>query len=165
MSMHGRLTDMAIAAMTDERRDELRAAAETVAAVFCMSRHQMTEVLVFGTVAPETEAEYWALTYGETACPNHADRVLEGGKKWCDVCEASHQPAYFERHEIKGKEWYVQYQDGTGHQRFRFFGDVMPGVREASEFEQMIAFCKETGGTYVGMMEDPGPFGPWGGAG
>ena len=37
MSMHGRLTDMAIAAMTDERRDELRAAAEMVAAVFCMS--------------------------------------------------------------------------------------------------------------------------------
>ena len=101
MSMHGRLTDMAIAAMTDERRDELRAAAEMVAAVFCMSRHQMTEMLVFGTVAPETEAEYWALTYGETACPNHADRVLEGGKKWCDACEVSHQPAYSRRFPLE----------------------------------------------------------------
>ena len=90
MSMHGLLTDKAIEAMTDERRDELRAAAETVAAVFGMSRHQMTHMLIPGTVGPETEAELWALTYGESACLNHPGCLLPAGQDLCSACIASH---------------------------------------------------------------------------
>lgn len=65
MSMHGVLSEMAIEAMTDARRDELRNAAQTVADVFCMSRREMVRALIPGTIAPEAEAELWAMTFGE----------------------------------------------------------------------------------------------------
>ena len=65
MSMHGVLSDMAIEAMTDERRDELRQAAQTVADVFAMSRRELVKELIYGTMGPDSEAELWAMTYGE----------------------------------------------------------------------------------------------------
>ena len=73
-------------------------------------------------------------------------------------------PAYFERHEIRGAEWYVSYLDATGHKRFRFFAEALPGIVEASEREQMIAFCQEVNGVIVNVLDDPEPFGhgTWG---
>ena len=56
---------MAIEAMTDERRDELRQAAQTVADVFAMSRRELVKELIPGTMGPDSEAELWAMTYGE----------------------------------------------------------------------------------------------------
>ena len=102
MSMHGTLSDMAVAAMTDERRDELRAAAEMVAAVFGCTRNQMVRDLIPGTVGPDTEAEIWALTYGETACVNHPKTMMT---------EMTEQPIR-EMADIPNREWYVIYRDG-----------------------------------------------------
>lgn len=65
MSMHGVLSDMAIEAMTDERRDELRHAAQMVADVFGMSRRELVRELIPGTMTPDAEAKLWAITYGE----------------------------------------------------------------------------------------------------
>ena len=65
MSEHSVLSDMAIEAMTDERRDELRQAAQTVADVFGMSRHELVDELIPGTMGPASEADLWAMTYGE----------------------------------------------------------------------------------------------------
>ena len=73
-------------------------------------------------------------------------------------------PAYFERHEIRGAEWYVRYWDSTGHERYRFFADVLPGILKTSEEEPMFAFCREVDGVIVNVLEDPQPFGhgTWG---
>ena len=65
MSRHGVLSEMAIEAMTDERRDELRQAAQTVADVFGMTRLELIEAVIPGTMGPDSEAELWAMTYGE----------------------------------------------------------------------------------------------------
>ena len=72
------------------------------------------------------------------------------------MTEMTEQPIT-EMADIPNREWYVDYEDGAGKLRRRFFGNDAP-----ESFKVMIEFCKQVNGQYVGLMSDPDEFGPWG---
>ncbi len=68
MSMHGELSHQAYEAMTDERKTQLRHAAQVIAGVFGESRHSLARQLISGSHSPEVVAALEAMMEGETEC-------------------------------------------------------------------------------------------------
>lgn len=71
-------------------------------------------------------------------------------------------PLYFERHEIYGKEWLVDYMHPDGSRRYRFFAEAdAKGSETGNEWDECRRFAATANGRIVGLMNDPAPFGPW----